>query len=81
MHMYASFIMRCLLGIAVALSVASYWVSISIFTQLTPLLIGSSLQLHGYFYIITGFDVIGFFILFLMPETKVSTCMPEWLSL
>ena len=41
---------------------------------LIPLIVGSPLQLHGFFYIVTGFNLLGFFfVLVALPETKVSS--------
>ena len=55
------------------LSSALYYFFSFVMNQLTPLIVGSSLQLHGFFYIVSGFNLFGLFlILFFLPETKVS---------
>lgn len=65
-------IVRLCPGATVALAAASYWFLVTITNQLTPLIVGS-IELHGFFYILTGINLFSFFyVLFLMPETKVS---------
>lgn len=60
------------IGLTVALATGWFWLLNVIVNQVTPLIIGSSLQLHGFFYIITGINFTSFFIvLFTLPETKV----------
>ena len=59
-------------GATVAISAATFWFSSFVVNQLTPLIVGSSLQLHGYFYIIVGLYMSAFLVIFfLLPETKV----------
>ena len=59
-------------GVTVGIVTGIYWFSSSISNLLTPLIIGSPLQLHGLFYIVSGLNLFGFLlILFAFPETKV----------
>lgn len=60
-------------GIAVAIATSSYGFFTFAVNQVAPLIVGSPLRLYGYFYIVAGFNLFGFFfILFNLPETKVS---------
>lgn len=61
------------LGVTVAIASGLYWFFSCVNTQITPLIIGSSLKLHGYFYIISTINCFAFFfVLFTLPETKVT---------
>ena len=51
---------------------AIYWIGISIVNQITPYIV-FYIDLHGFFYILSAINFIAFFfILFILPETKVS---------
>ena len=61
---------------AVSLTTAANWIGNFIVAMLTPVLIASSLQIHGTFYILSGALLVAFFfVLFSLPETKVSRLM------
>ena len=61
------------LGVTVALSTAVYFFISYLVNQIMPLILGSSVQIQGLFYIITGLNAFAvIFVLFVVPETAVS---------
>ena len=59
-------------GIAVSLTSAVTWVGVIIIAQVTPILLASSLQTHGTFYLFAGVHIVAtLFALLTLPETKV----------
>ncbi len=61
-----------LVGLAVAISTMAYGVFGFVSNQLTPIITGSSLQLHGFLYIVAGESLAAaLFVFFALPETKV----------
>ena len=60
-------------GVNVGLSAAVFWGNSAVVNQLAPLILGSPLKTHGYFYIVAGLCLFYFmFTLLTFPETKVS---------
>ena len=60
------------LGMTSAISATSFGIFGSISNQLTPIIIGSPLQIHGFLYLIAGENLLAIlFVLFALPETKV----------
>lgn len=54
------------------MSTCSYWVFTCLVNQSTPLILGSPLELHGFFFIIAGINLFAVvFVTFTLPETKV----------
>jgi len=63
-----------LVGIAVSLTSSTYWVGNFIVAQVTPILLASSLQTYGTFYLFAGVHLAAIlFALFTLPETKGET--------
>ena len=61
------------IGIAVSLTSSTYWVGNIIVAQVTPILLASSLQTHGTFYLFAGVHLAAtLFALLTLPETKVN---------
>jgi len=61
-----------LIGIAVSLTSSVYWIFNIITAQVTPILLASSLQTYGTFYLFAGVHLAAIlFALFTLPETKV----------
>ena len=59
-----------------AISGFSYWIFIFLFSQVTPLIIGSPMQVHGFFYLLTAVNLFAvIFTLLSLPETKVRKCV------
>ena len=59
-------------GISTALSYTGMWIGAVVVSQISPILIVSSLGVHGTYYLMAGVClVLFFFVLFLIPETKV----------
>ena len=55
-----------------SISTGSYALFTWIANLVTPLIVGSPLQLHGFFYILSAINLFSFFfVLFALPETKV----------
>lgn len=60
------------IGLTFSISCASYGLYGFFATQLTPLLVGSPLQLHGFLYLVSIMNLIAaLFVFVAMPETKV----------
>ena len=59
-------------GIAVSLTGSAYWVTNVIVAQVTPVLLASTLQTFGTFYLLVGVHIAAIlFVLLTLPETKV----------
>ena len=59
-------------GVMFSLANLSWWFGNILFAQLTPVLLASPLQTHGTFYLFATAQIVAFFyVLFLIPETKV----------
>ncbi len=59
-------------GTTVAICTGLYWLFATIWNQITPLLLGSPIQSHGYFYVLAGINACAFLsVLIFLPETKV----------
>ena len=59
-------------GIAVSLTGSAYWVTNVIIAQVTPVLLASTLQTFGTFYLLGGVHIAAIlFVLLTLPETKV----------
>ena len=61
-------------GLTFGISCVSFGLFGFVLNQLTPIIIGSPLRLHGFLYLVSMETLIaGLFVFFVLPETKVST--------
>ena len=61
-------------AVAVSITTAANWIGNFVVAMLTPILIASPLHIHGTFYLLSGCLLAAFFfVLFSLPETKVSS--------
>ena len=59
-------------GVAMSIATGTFFLLLTVVNQVTPIIIGSPLKLHGFFYIVTGCNILALFVvLFALPETKV----------
>ena len=67
--------MRCniLVGVGAALGQVGWWGGTFLMSEIGPVLLSSPLRTYGTFYLLTGICALSYlYVLFLVPETKVS---------
>jgi len=65
-------------AISVSLTTSAFWLGGIVVAQVTPVLLASSLQTSGTFYLLVGVQIAGLLLVLLaLPETKVVECLLE----
>lgn len=63
-------------AISVSLTTSAFWLGSIVVAQVTPVLLASSLQTSGTFYLLVGVQIAGLLLVLLaLPETKVVECL------